>query len=317
MRAVAHTEFGEPEVLRVLDLPDPEPGQGEVLVRVHAATVNPTDTMRVSGKRRERVATSPPPWVPGMDFAGVVEHLGLGTDAVGLQVGDRVMGLVAPEGSRGAYAELLAVPWESVVVVPARIDLVAAASVPMNAMSARQALDLLGLGAGQTLLVTGAAGAFGGFAIEQAKAAGVRVVADAVPADRELVAGLGADVVLDRGDDLAQRVRDVVPAGVDGVADGAVMEDLVLPAVRDGGRIATVRFRDGVAERGITFVPIAVSGMVRDHDSLERIRALLERGLLTPRVAETYPLSDASRAHRRLAAGGTRGRLVLRMDEQG
>lgn len=181
-------------------------------------------------------------------------------------------------------------------------------------MSARQALDLLGLSPGQVLLVTGAAGAFGGYAVQQAKAAGLRVIANASPADRELVAGFGADVVLDRGDDLAVRVLAIAPAGVDGVADGAVLDELVLPAVRDGGAIATVRFRGGSAVRGITFRPISVSSAVKDYASLEQIGTFVEAGQLTPRVAEVYSAEQAPAAHRRLAQGGTRGRLILRMD---
>lgn len=316
MKAIGHTEFGEPDVLRVLDLPDPVPGPGTVLVKVHAAAVNPTDTMRVSGRRRERVESSPPPWVPGMDFAGVVEALGESTaEESELAVGDRVMGLVAPEGAQGGYSQLLVVPWRSVVTVPDTVDFVAASTIPMNAMSARQALDLLGLAPGQVIAVTGAAGAFGGYVVEQAKADGLRVIADASPADREVVSGLGADLVLDRGGDLADRIRAAVPEGVDGVADGAVLNELILPALRDGGRIATVRFREGPAERGITFHPVSVTRYVQEHERLQGIRRLVEEGRLTPRVAATYPALDAAEAHRRLARGGTRGRLVLLMDE--
>jgi NADPH:quinone reductase-like Zn-dependent oxidoreductase len=309
MRALGVSEFGGPENLRVIDVPEPHAGPGEVRIRVHAATVNPTDIALVAGMSRDRLGGRPPPYVPGMDAAGVVSEVG---DGVRWRVGDAVMAIVLPTGPHGgAYADEVVVPAESVVRVPAGTDLVAASTLPMNGLTARRALDALDLRAGQTLAVTGAAGAFGGYVVQLAKADGVRVVADASQADEELVRGLGADHVVRRGDDVADRIRDLVPEGVDGLADGAVMDDLVVPAIRDGGGLAVVRGWSGDPGRGIRVHRIAVSLAAKDTAALDRLRQQVEDGVLTLRVARTVPPADAAEAHRVLAAGGTRGRLVL------
>src|SRR5207302_108410 len=182
-----------------------------------------------------------------------------------LHVGDHVMAIVLPHGSYGAYSELLVMPAESVARVPAGAGDVEASTLPMNGLTARLALDLLDLRPGQTLAVTGAAGCFGGYAVQLAKADGLRVVADASAADTELVRSLGADDVVPRGDDVAARIREIVPEGVDAVADGAVQNELVVPAVRDGGAVATVRGFSGDAERGITFKPVWVRDYAREQ----------------------------------------------------
>ena len=143
MRAMGITEFGGPEVLRLVDLPDPEPGPGEVRIRVRAAAVNPTDTVLRSGGRAERLKDIPPPHVPGMDAAGELEQIGEGVRTT-LKVGDRVMAVVVPLGQRGAYAERVVVPAESVVPSPAGTTDAEAATLPMNGLTARLALDALG-----------------------------------------------------------------------------------------------------------------------------------------------------------------------------
>jgi NADPH:quinone reductase-like Zn-dependent oxidoreductase len=173
------------------------------------------------------------------------------------------------------------------------------------------ALDELDLKPGQTLAVTGAAGAVGGYAIQLAKSEGLWVVADAAPADEQLVRDLGADVIVARGDEFAERVRQVVPEGVDGLVDAALLDQRVVPAVRDGGRIATVRGYRGDEERGITFHPVFVRNYAREQAKLDRLRELVEEGRVTLRVAAVLPAEGAAEAHRRLEAGGTRGRLVL------
>lgn len=309
MRAVGLTTHGGPEVLEVLDLPDPHAGPGKVRIRVHAATVNPTDLFVRDGRRSQDV---PPPWVPGMDVAGVVDEVG-GDGGVGgdLRVGDAVMAVVVPKGTRGGYAEYVVLPVESVVRAPAGLDHVHAATVPMNGLTARRALDLLDPGPGTTIGVTGAAGALGGYAVQLAKDRGLQVVADASEADEELVSGLGADVVVRRGDDVAERIRGAVPGGVATLVDGSTQGDRLLPAVADGGRIATVRGYEGPHERGITWHPVWVVAVTRDRDRLDALRVLAESGGLTPRVAATYPVEQAAQAHARLERGGTRGRLVL------
>ena len=312
MRAVGVTEFGPPEVLHLVELPDPEPGPGEVRLRVHAAAVNPTDTVLRSGARAGRLKDVSPPHVPGMDAAGVLDAIGEGT-ATELRIGERVMAVVLPLGPRGAYAERVVVPAESVVRAPRGASDAQAATLPMNGLTARLALSQLALEPGQTLAVTGAAGAVGGYAIQLGRAEGFRVVADAAPDDERLVRALGAHVVVRRGDDFAARVRAEVPEGVDGLVDGALLDQLAVGAVRDGGRMATLRGYDGACagERGITFFPTYVRKGAREHEKLDRLRAEAEAGVLTLRVARTMPAEQAAEAHRLLEAGGVRGRLVL------
>jgi NADPH:quinone reductase len=317
MKAVGVWRFGGPEELRVVELPEPEPGPGEVQIRVHAAAVNPTDTLLRAGAHQARLVAVPPPYRPGMDAAGVVDKLGPELDGR-LQLGQRVVALVLPTGPHGgAYAERVVVPAASVVPAPAGADFPAAATLLMNALTARVALDALALRPGQTLAVTGAAGAFGGYAIQLAKADGLRVIADAAPADEELVRTLGADEVVVRGADVADRIRSLVPDGVPGLADGALLNELALPAIAGGGGLAVVRGwapasgARGTAERGITIHPVQVSRAADDTAALDRLRAQVEQGVLTLRVAQTLPAARAERAHRLLEAGGVRGRLVL------
>jgi NADPH:quinone reductase-like Zn-dependent oxidoreductase len=310
MRAVGVTEFGGPEALHLVDVPEEHAGPGQIRLRVTAATVNPTDTYAVLGAYAERDPVKQPPWVPGMDVAGVVDEIGDGVDT-GLAVGDLAMGIVVPSGAHGGYRESLVLPADSVVRAPKGATDVEAATLPMNALTARLALDQLGLREGQVLAVTGAAGAFGGYVVQLAKADGLTVVADASDADEQLVRDLGADVVVPRGDDVAARVRERFPDGVDGLADGAVMDALVLPAVRDGGRVATVRGYRGDGRGRVEVLPTMVRRVAQDRAALDRLREQTEQGVLTLRVARTFPAEQAAEAHRVLARGGVRGRLVL------
>jgi NADPH:quinone reductase-like Zn-dependent oxidoreductase len=310
VRAVGLTEFGEPEVLHVLELPQPDAGPGELRIRVHAAAVNPTDTLRRNGARAAGLKDVPMPHVPGMDAAGVLEEIGEGV-VTDLKVGDHVMAIVVPHGAHGAYAERIVVPAESAVRVPAGATDAEAASLPMNGLTARLALDLLGLAPNQTVAVSGAAGAVGGYVIQLAKTEGLRVIADAAPRDEALVKDLGADVVLPRGKDYPQRIRAAVPDGVDGLVDAALFDRLALPAVRDGGRIATLRWFSEPGERGITFRPVRVPEYAREHSKLDRLRQQVEDGQITLRVAHILPAQRAAEAHRLLEAGGVRGRLIL------
>jgi len=310
MRAVGITEFGNPDVLHIVDLPDPQPGPGEIRIRVRAAAVNPTDTGLRSGARAAQLKDIPPPYVPGMDAAGTVDEIGPGTPT-DFQVGDHVMAIVVPSGSHGAYSELLVVPADSVTRVPAGATAAEAATLPMNGLTTRLALDLLDLKAGQTLAVTGAAGAVGGYAVQLGKAAGLRIIADASPEDEPLVKELGADVVVPRGRAFAEHVRASAQDGADGLIDAALLNELAVPAVRDGGRIATLRGYTGESDRGITFHPVFVRTYAREHDKLDRLRQQAEAGEVTLRVAQVLPADHAAEAHRVLEAGGTRGRLVL------
>ena len=311
MRVIGVTEYGGPEALRVFDVPEPHAGPGEVRIRVRAAAVNPTDTLARNGSRAETQREFAPPYVPGMDAAGTVDEIGAGV-LTGLALGDEVMAIVVPQGSHGAYSELVVVPAESVVRIPSGASLVEAATLPMNALTARLALDLLALRPGQTLAVTGAAGAFGGYVVQLAKAEGLRVIGDASPADESLVRLLGAEVVA-RGDDVAERIRALVPDGVDGLADGALLNGRALGAVRDNGGFAAVRTFSGESERGITIHSVYVRSYAREHAKLDRLRRQVEAGVLTLRVARTFSADHAAEAHRMLEAGGTRGRIVLEL----
>jgi len=310
MRAVGVVQYGGPEALQVVELPDPPVGPGEVRIRVHAAAVNPTDTYVRNGDRAAMQARFPGPYVPGMDAAGVLVEIGPDTDTE-LVVGDRVMAIVVPEGTHGAYAEQLVVPAASVARAPAGSSHAEAATLPMNGLTARLSLDQLALPAGSTLAVTGAAGAYGGYVVQLAKADGLVVVADASDRDEELVRSLGADVVLPRGDGFAARVRQRYPDGVDALADGAVQQAAVLAAVRDGGGFVSVRGWDGPGERSIALHSTWVREYRLEQARLDRLGRQVEQGLLTLRVARTFPPEQAGEAHRLLEAGGVRGRMII------
>jgi NADPH2:quinone reductase len=310
MRAVGLMKHGGPEVLEVLELPEVHAGSGQVRLRVHAAAVNPTDTMARNGSRAEQQKVDPPPYVPGMDAAGIVDEVGDGV-STGVRVGDAVMAMVVPKGSHGAYREQIVLGARAVARAPKGTTHVEACTLPMNGLTARQSLDLLALSPGRTLAVTGAAGAYGGYVIQLAKAEGLTVIADASEADRQLVSSLGADIVVRRGDDVAARIREHFPDGVDGLADGAVQNERVIPAVRDGGAFTAVRGFAGQPQRDIRFTQTWVRKYDCEYEKLDRLRQQAEAGILTLRVAGTYPPERAGEAHRRLEAGGTRGRLVI------
>lgn len=309
MKAVGVTEFGGPEVLSLLTLPIPETGPGEVRIKVRAATVNPVDAMVRQGLAF--VSDAPPPYVPGMEAAGVIDQIGDGTDT-DLQTGDRVMAIAVTSGTHGAYAEYLVVPVESVVRVPAESTDVEAATLPMNGLTARMALDLLKLPKAGTVAIVGGAGAVGGYTIQLARSEGFRVFADAAPRDVQLVKELGADVVLPRGESFAELVRKEAPEGVDGLVDTAGVAASVVHAVRDRGRIVTSA--PGAAlptERGIITERTFVPHYARNRAAMENLRKLADRGQLKLRVAQVIPAEQAVEAHRLLAKGGLRGRLVL------
>ncbi len=243
-----------------------------------------------------------------MDVAGVVDEVGAGVG--GFKVGDAVMGVVSPKGSQGAYREQIVLDAKSVAHAPQGKSHVEAATLPMNSLTARLSLDLLGLKPGQVLAVTGAAGAYGGYVIQLAKQDGLTVVADAAETDEALIKSLGADIVVRRGDDVAARFRECFPQGVDGLADGAVLNEKALPAVRDGGAYTAVRGFSG-SERDIRSTPTFVRNYVQEGGKLDRLRQQVEDGEITLRVAEVYAPERAADAHRRLEAGGVRGRLVI------
>ena len=310
VRVVGVDGFGGPEALKVFEVPERHAGPGEVRIRVHAAAVNPTDTYTRNGDRAAMLKAFPPPYVAGMDVAGVVDEVGDDV-AKGLEIGDRVMAIVVPSGGHGGYSSSLVLPAASVTRAPAGSSHAEASTLPMNGLTARLTLDLLALKPGQTLAVTGAAGAYGGYVVQLAKADGLRVLADASEADEALVRSLGADVVVRRGDDVADRFLEHAPGGVDALADGAVQDELVFAAIRDGGGYATVRGYGGELPRCIVNHPVWVRTYATEWAKLDRLREQAESGAVSLRVARTFPADQAGEAQRLLAAGGTRGRLVL------
>ncbi|AHH93823.1 NADP-dependent oxidoreductase [Kutzneria albida] len=304
MRAVITREFGGPEVLEIAEVPVPEPAEGQVLVKVGAATVNPVDLATRSGALAALLGEVDQVGL-GWDVAGTVHAAGPGA---GFAVGDTVIGLRdRPATPLGAQADHVLL--DASAVAATALPTVAAATLPLNGLTAAQALDLFEFEPGSTLLVTGAAGAVGGFAVELAARRAIRVVAQADPRDEEFVRGLGAEWFVPRGGDLAGAVRALVPGGVDGVLDTAVLGAPALGAVRSGGVLVAVRIgAEPLAERGIRVATVRVHA---DGPRLAELSALAERGELTLRVAHTLPLHEVRHAHELLAKGGLRGRVVL------
>ena len=176
VRAVGVTTYGGPDALQVVDVPAQELGPTDVRVRVTAATINPTDTYTRNGSRSKTGTPRGAADVPGMDIAGELVEIGENAQTT-LSVGDRVMGIVVPRDEHGAYREDIVLPAQSIAAAPRDADDVAASTLPMNGLTARRALDLLGLKPGEVLAVTGAAGSTGGYVVQLAKHAGLVVVA--------------------------------------------------------------------------------------------------------------------------------------------
>ena len=304
MRAAVVSEFGGPEVLKAAEWPDPRAGPGEVVVRIRAANVNPTDLGVRSGAARRRMPELTPPFVPGWDLAGEVIEVGAG--AGDRRTGERVVGMIPfgrIGGRVGAYAEAAAVDAAWLEALPDGIDDVVAATLPLNALTAHQALDLLAAPPGSTLLVTGASGAVGGFATQLAARAGHRVLATASEGDEEWVAGLGAAGVVPRSADL-QRV-----GPVDAVLDAVPLGPRSAAALGDGGTVVFTRPPDPPQPPpGVRFETVWV---MPDPPALRALVADLAAGRLRTRVAGTVALERAAEAHARVEAGGVRGKIVL------
>ncbi len=298
------------EALELVSVPVPEPGPGQVRIRVEAAAVNPVDPATRQGfmnvarpgviRDREHVGI-------GWDVAGTVEAAGPGVTS--FSPGQRVIGLRDRlDQAIGTHAEQVVLDAADVAPAPAGVDSAAASTIPLNGLTAIQALDLLGLTAGQTILVTGAAGGLGGFGVELAAMRGLRVIAAAGDDDEKLVRELGATGFVPRSADLASAVRDLVPGGVDAAFDAAVLGYPALDAVRARGSFVAFIGSGPDSLRGIRVIPVNIHA---DGAALAGLSALAAAGKLTLRVAGTYPLADAARAHERMEAGGVRGRLVL------
>ncbi|WP_327375476.1 NADP-dependent oxidoreductase [Streptomyces sp. NBC_01216] len=311
MRVVEVTAYGGPEVLRLSRRPEPEAGEvpGRVRVRLKAAAVNQSDLRIRSGQAAGRLGDLTPPFVVGSDFAGRLLD-----PAPGLEAGTRVAGFVPwfEEGTgQGTYAEVVQVDPAWLAPVPDDVDFTTAASVPLSALTAQQAVDKLRLPAGSVVLVTGASGVVGRFAVQHAVAAGYRVVAVANDGDEHEVGVLGAERTVRRGapEDVITGVLGYAPHQVDGVFDAALIGDPLLPVLKDGGVfVSATQERMPVAERGISV--LAVHGTPDGARLKEILEKVAKRELIT-RVADVMPLEGAAEAHRRVEAGHRPGRLVL------
>jgi NADPH2:quinone reductase len=304
MHVAEVTAFGGPEVLRLAERPDPAPAPGEVVVRIRAANVNPTDLSVRSGQARARMPDLQPPIVPGWDLAG--EVTAVGSEANGYRPGDRVVGMIPfgrIGGRVGAYAQAAAVDPGWLAPLSTEIDDATAATLPLNALTARQALDMIALPPGTTLLVTGATGAVGGFATQLAVRDGYRVLAQASDGDEDWVASLGPAEVVARDTDLAT----IGP--VDAVLDAVPLGPASTATLRDGG-IAVFTRPPQPAEppRAIRFETVLVQS---NPEQLHALAADLEAGHLRTRIAAVLPLDQAARAHELNEAGGLRGKVVL------
>ncbi|MGW3292017.1 NADP-dependent oxidoreductase [Streptomyces sp. NPDC001002] len=296
MRAVVVNRFGGPEAVEVVEAEVPEPAAGQVRIKVAAATLNQVDEgVRGGffGGEGQRIGL-------GWEVAGTVDAIGAG-DGSAWSAGDAVVamtpGMVRP---LGAHAEYVVAAAGALAKAPGTVDAVHAATLPLNGLTAVQALDLLELEPGQSLLVTGAAGAVGGYAVQLAARRGVLVTGLAREGDEELVRSLGA----------AQFTSGPVEDGsFDAVLDAAILGETALATVRDGG--AYVGFRPGGQPASVRGVRTAAVEVAPDGERLGELVALVDAGALTLRVAETFPLAEAAKAHARLAEGGVRGRLVL------
>jgi NADPH:quinone reductase-like Zn-dependent oxidoreductase len=300
MRVAEVAEHGPPEVLRVVERPDPSPAPGEVLVRIRAANVNPTDVAVRSG---DHPRSPKPPFVPGWDLSGeVVEVVEVGED---FPAGRRVVGMIPwgrIGGRVGAYAELAAVEPTWLAPFDGDVDDAAAATLPLNALTARQGLDLIAAPPGSTILITGASGGVGGFATELAVRDGLRVIAQASTGDEGWVASLGPAEVLPRSADLA------AIGEVDAVLDAVPIGPASTARLRDGGTAVFTRPPGAEPRRDLRFETVLVQ---TDPESLRALSADLAAGRLRTRIAEVLPLAGAARAHALNEAGGLRGKVVL------
>ena len=291
MQAVTFSAFGGPEVIEIREHSVRQPGPGEVVVDVAAASINPTDIMMRSGAQAKTMTDLRPPYVAGMEFSGRVADTGQG---VGLTVGQPVIGVVNPRRpAGGAQAQRVCVPAAWVAAIDEKIDLTAAASVAMNSLTAALALEMLDLSPGQTLLVTGGTGIMGGFAIQLAREAGLTVLANGADRDRSLLMELGAHEVLPRdAADLDPALHTACPAGVGGLIDGALIGAKLSHRVRDGGGAVALRASHPIEDARLRTFVVSVGKAISEAAQNERIARIieriarhLERGILTPRLA--------------------------------
>ncbi|MYS85635.1 NADP-dependent oxidoreductase [Embleya scabrispora] len=311
MRAIGQDTLGGPEVLRMVEVERPTPGPSEVLVRVHAAGVNPTDYWhRASGGL---LGDTPVPL--GWDVSGVVESVGLGVSV--FAPGDEVFGMPRLPQPAGTYAEFVTSPARHLARKPAGLSHVEAAALPVAALTAWQSLvDAADVRPGQRVLIHAAAGGVGHLAVQIAKARGAYVIGTARAAKHELVRGLGADELIDYTSvDFAEVVRDV-----DVVLDtiGGEYGPRSLRTLRPGGLVVSL-----ASPAELELVPVAQAAGLRagftivepDQGGLKEIAALVEAGLLRPVIDAVLPLEQAAKAHESGESGRTSGKIVLTVVE--
>lgn len=307
MKAITYSSYGGPEVLTLSELEDPKVGPGEILVDVRAAGVNPVDWKVLSGGL-DPLMTTIFPVIPGWDVAGVVTAVGL--DVPEFSVGDEVMAYARKDWVQaGSFAEKMMVPVRTAARKPESLSFAQAGALPLAGLTAYQSLHRLGLTAGQTVLVHGANGGVGSFAVQIAAAAGARVIGTASERSHERIRGLGAEPVT-YGDGLEERVRAMAPGGADLVVDyvGGVLEQ-TLAVLAPGGRHASIA-DDSVGDAGGAYLWVRP-----DAGDLAALAELVEAGSLRVDVERTFDLADAADAFRASMEGHTSGKIVVTVGE--
>ncbi len=299
MRAVVLHETGGPEILRVDELETPEPSDGELLLRVHAASVNPIDS-----KIRRGIAPRDLPVVLGNDFSGTVER----SRAEGYVEGDQVFGFARG----GGYAEQAVASGQAVAKKPAELSHVQAAALPVAGLTAWQAIfDHGGLQRGQTLLVAGAAGGVGHLAVQFGKHAGARVIGTGSARNREFVLGLGVDEYVDyTSEDVAEAVSDVDVA-FDTV--GGETTQTLLPTLHAGAILVTIAAQPPEQEAAALGASATAFSAKPKAEQLAEIAQLVATGEVNVEIAQTFSLDEVAKAHELSEAGHTRGKLVLEL----
>ncbi|WP_216693014.1 NADP-dependent oxidoreductase [Dietzia psychralcaliphila] len=310
MRAVTQQALGEPDVLVVADHPRPEPRTNEILVRVKATSVNPTDW-----KHRENGGfLGQPPFVLGWDLSGVVEAVGIGVAR--FVPGDEVFGMLSYPFGHGAHADYVAAPAAWFAPKPASLDHVQAAALPLVSLTAWQALvEYADIQPGQRVLIHAAAGGVGHVAVQIAKARGAYVIGTASAGKHDFLRELGVDEAIDyREVDFAEAVSDV-----DAVLDtiGGETSTRSLRTLRPGGIVVSILpvgsndfFREA-EELGVRAIRMLVDASRHD---LVSVTELVEQGALQARIADVFPLEQAAEAHRLGETGRTAGKMVLTTD---
>jgi len=309
MRAITVNSPDTAAALRE-DLPEPTPADNEVLVRVHASSVNPVDNSIAADLLSQMGVEYEYPVVLGRDYAGVVEQTGAAV--TGYQPGDQVFGFVLhanPTVHDGAWAELITVTEElSIAPAPEGVDLAVVGAAPLAGITAITAVDALDLSEGNVLLVAGATGGVGSLAVQLAARAGARVIAPALPEDEEFLRGLGVTDVIARDGDVSALVREFVPDGVDALLDLVnYAPGSYDAALKDGARVASPT---GAAGEGPGRTMVMASPT---DENLQRLGALLADGTLRVPVQATYDLAQAPEALGALAGQHTQGKLAIRV----